>query len=273
MWFVSKMAGITKYVYRDWRRTVSMCRRSSELWGCRRRREDRGRARLKHPEKLRKKQRMLPLRKIYSTVVPFHLFQYQWPRLRFARILLYHVRTVSSRNTGIHTKDQEKFAPSENFCAAHNPWNWRNRWHVWDTPYLYPTPRTANQKRLSAWILWNISTGSRRSGSAHICKEKSNMISELLQTLSMEDQDSQTPECLSTVLCSFLHLSLSHFGSNSAIWCEASMSSMGKGHTKTCANDWYTQGCTCSGRPFGRLGQRRQVIYTKSVLTRICGYL
>ena len=36
-------------------------------------------------------------------------------------------------------------------------------------------------------------------------KEKSNMIIELLQTLSMEDQDSQTPECLSTVLCSFLH--------------------------------------------------------------------
>ena len=31
------------------------------------------------------------------------------------------------------------------------------------------------------------------------------MIIELLQTLSMEDQDSQTPECLSTVLCSFLH--------------------------------------------------------------------
>lgn len=36
-------------------------------------------------------------------------------------------------------------------------------------------------------------------------KEKSNMIIELLQTLSMEDQDSQTPECLSTVLCSFLY--------------------------------------------------------------------
>jgi len=36
-------------------------------------------------------------------------------------------------------------------------------------------------------------------------KEKSNMIIELLQTLSMEDQESQTPECLSTVLCSFLH--------------------------------------------------------------------
>ena len=36
-------------------------------------------------------------------------------------------------------------------------------------------------------------------------KEKSNMIIELLQTLSMEDQDSQTPECLRTVLCWFLH--------------------------------------------------------------------
>jgi len=36
-------------------------------------------------------------------------------------------------------------------------------------------------------------------------KEKSNMIIELLQTLSMEDQDSQTPECLGTVLCSFLN--------------------------------------------------------------------
>ena len=36
-------------------------------------------------------------------------------------------------------------------------------------------------------------------------REKSNMIIELLQTLSMEDQDSQTPECLSTELCSFLH--------------------------------------------------------------------
>ena len=31
------------------------------------------------------------------------------------------------------------------------------------------------------------------------------MIIELLQKLSMEDQDSQTPECLSTVLYSFLH--------------------------------------------------------------------
>ena len=31
------------------------------------------------------------------------------------------------------------------------------------------------------------------------------MIIELLQPLSMEDQDSQTPECLGTVLCSFLN--------------------------------------------------------------------
>jgi len=31
------------------------------------------------------------------------------------------------------------------------------------------------------------------------------MIIELLQTLSMEDQDSQTPECLSTILISFLY--------------------------------------------------------------------
>jgi len=36
-------------------------------------------------------------------------------------------------------------------------------------------------------------------------KEKSNMIIKLLQTLSMKDQDSQTPKCLSTVLCSSLH--------------------------------------------------------------------
>jgi len=36
-------------------------------------------------------------------------------------------------------------------------------------------------------------------------REKSNMIIELLQTLSMEDQDSQTPECLRTELCSCLH--------------------------------------------------------------------
>ena len=38
-------------------------------------------SRLKRPEKLRQKQQVLPLRKIYSPVLPFHLPQCQLPRL------------------------------------------------------------------------------------------------------------------------------------------------------------------------------------------------
>ena len=80
-----------------------------------------------------------------------------------------------------------------------------------DTPRLYPIPRTANRKRLSSYGSYGTSQPKVGVAAAltyfegKSSKEKSNMIIELLQTLSMEDQDSQTPECLRTVLFSFLH--------------------------------------------------------------------